>query len=129
MGGGGGSRYKRKTHSAYTQPISDMPKEQTGSIFTDDFDCSNFSLSVRLQNVNSVIREVKSGEILRIALKREDSKLMVVAVNSEGEICGYVIDLSMAKLIKCLQKGIKFVAKVERIAGNVCDVHVRPSKS
>jgi len=109
MGGGGGSRQRRKAHDSYTQSI----KTSSGSLplFNED-ECADFTLTVRLLNPRPALNNVVRGDVLTVQL---DPKETLVVLNNNGEVCGNVAHPKAPMLISCIKKGNKFSAPFFRL--------------
>lgn len=50
----------------------------------------------------------------------------ILAVSSNGETVGSIISREQIRLLKCLVKGVNFIAEVISINGAECRVQIRP---
>ncbi len=123
MGGGGGSRQRRKSHDVYTQSIK--PSSGSLPLFEED-ECANFTLTVRLLNPRPALNNVVRGDLLTVQL---DPGETLVVLNNNGEVCGNIAHPKAPSLISCIKKGNKFSASVLMIMGNACEVFIKNIKS
>jgi hypothetical protein len=103
MSGGGGGRY--------------YPSQ--------DFDnCQTISIQTSLASpVPAVIGTLSVGDILDIALLTATGPAQVIT--NAGAIAGALLPPELSRLIRCMNEGHQYTAKVTAIAGGNCEILIR----
>ena len=88
-------------------------------------DCTTLSQFTTLNSPNqSVLKKLKKGDILKIAVKKVEKAIIVEALQGT-EVAGTITSSIIQRLAECIEKGNAYVAEVqEEVKGGACKVHV-----
>lgn len=90
-----------------------------------DGNCVDIFVQTTLASPNpEVIGMLKPNDILSLQLEREIGPLL--AITPQNEIAGSITSSMLAKLIRCITEGFKFIAIVKSVTGGRCDIEIRP---
>lgn len=81
-------------------------------------------MGVRAENV----RRVRSGDLLEVVLVTDGKLRAVICQTSQGDPVGAVSAFpGLARLIDCMEQGVRYSALVEKTSGQSCSVFVARS--
>lgn len=126
MGGsGGGSSFRGPTkgngdNGSTGESGSEVPGKK-------EFNCDELAFSTNVFGlVHGLVDRVSKGDVLSIVLSDEDGDSPVVAVNlPNGERLGSIAGCNqLPELVKCLQEGVNYKAKVINTDGSQITIEV-----
>ncbi|OJV16396.1 MAG: hypothetical protein BGO21_26215 [Dyadobacter sp. 50-39] len=116
MKGGGGAK------KTYTNKVTNQKK--TESLGSSD-NCANVQIQVLLSDPQSnALQIIDEGDLLLVRFSASSNRVEVL--NSQGEVCGFVIHPRLDTLINCIRNGVVFEAVVEFVSRVSCTVLIQP---
>lgn len=86
-------------------------------------DCFAFTAKTTLRSPKKdVVAQFEEGD--QLGLMASNRSLPIVAANDSGQIAGSVVLPNQDQLLKCINKGVPFVAEVVRLEGGSCIVEI-----
>ncbi len=73
----------------------------------------------------TVLNDLAENDVLSVRRTGPGNR-RIVAVTEQGATAGSITHGKQVDLLRCLEDGVPFVARVERVSGGACDVQVRP---
>ncbi len=87
--------------------------------------CADIFVQTTLASpVPEVIKKLKPNDVLRFQLQGERGPLL--AITDQKEIAGSITSSYLARIIRCITEGYKFIAIVKSVNGGRCDIEIRP---
>lgn len=133
-GGGGASRGSPRPAAGDTTPIPGAQPRDSGAVgslgdgdgATAD-DCLLLIFFTRLNSTDqAVLADLRVNEVLALEFQSPDSRRGVVAKTADGRTAGSITSADLARLLRCMGRGLRYQAIVTSLKGGACDVRVSP---
>jgi hypothetical protein len=98
----------------------------SGTAGSDYVDCNIVKRDALVDPVPEVIKTLKKGDSLNVAVERMAGRARLIAT-ADGKLAGILFFQGFTKLIECIEKEHwQYVAVVQNVRGGWCEVEVRP---